>query len=70
MIRLTNVINQSNSRTITTTATSRSKARYISWETLFQTNEHLNRTLFKTFGSPANLTEYSHWVKRQKRVCS
>lgn len=50
------------------TTKNRQRARYVNWTTLLQTNPFLNQTFFKSFIQPENITDYSRWVKRQKRV--
>ncbi|CAF1416980.1 unnamed protein product [Rotaria magnacalcarata] len=63
IMRLTTTANISG---ITTTKP-RSKARYIDWSTLFQGNNFLNQNMPKSFLMPQNISEYTNWVKRQKR---
>ncbi|CAF4498656.1 unnamed protein product [Rotaria socialis] len=63
IMRLTTTANMSG---ITTTKP-RPKARYIDWSTLFQGNNFPNQNMPKSFLMPQNISEYTTWVKRQKR---
>ena len=58
-----------NSSNLRTTTKPRSRARYIDWSTLFQGNNFINQNIPRSFVIPQNITDYSQWVKRQKRVC-
>ncbi|CAF0869889.1 unnamed protein product [Rotaria sordida] len=64
IMRLTTTANISNIRT---TTKPRSRARYIDWSTLFQSNNFLQQNMPKSFVIPQNIADYSQWVKRQKR---
>lgn len=61
-MRLTTGIN------MTTTTKPRARARYVDWSTIFQESNFPRQNLPKPFVMPDNISDYTHWVRRQKRV--
>lgn len=65
-MRLTTTANRSS--TPTTTTKPRARARYIDWSSLFQAKNFRHANLSHAMIIPANIQDYTRWVKRQKRV--